>query len=302
MENPKKLVQSFISEIENERTAKTYRIALTQFLKLMRPLKVDPIEGEYKKIRRVIKDWSYEVGAKYTDATVKVKLAAISSFYQWLIDEKYRTDNPAVRIKLVKSKKVQTVKEIPTTEQANAVIAALREDYEETGLLKSLRNLIMARVLRESGLRVSELLALKASDFREDLGVIVENGKGSKKRKTAILRPTYELIQEYLKLTGITKRGYVFPSPNFRRDILDRRSAVFALEYGAIRAGFTMDAVEVCSSPHGWRHLWTTEQTNAGTPLPRILAMGGWTTARMLMHYVDFDGMDAEAVNMEATL
>jgi site-specific recombinase XerD len=61
------------------------------------------------------------------------------------------------------------------------------------------RDYYLLRVLLESGLRVFELAALCISDYRGG-SLIVQNGKGGKKRNVLLTKDTQKMIVEFLKI------------------------------------------------------------------------------------------------------
>lgn len=62
-----------------------------------------------------------------------------------------------------------------------------------------IRDYYIIKTLLETGLRVAELVALKLSDLRGN-ALIVQNGKGNKKRNILLSIPTKRLLKEFIEL------------------------------------------------------------------------------------------------------
>lgn len=296
--------EGFLREMRNRNTKETYGIALTQFRSFIRRQfkELDLIRGEYSEIREAIKTWVWEGTAKWTEITMSCKTQVIQSFYSWLIVEDVRKDNPAQRIRITKLD-CQRDLEFPCSELADRFVDALRTEAKERGLTGK-RDVLLVRILRESGIRASELGDLRVSDIDVETGqLLVRNGKRNKTRRTAILPATAQLAQEYCAEAGVSGEDWLFLSAKRltygkgKSEHLNRKSIFWILHKRATVLGFSDEEVKLLSSPHNFRHLWATEHAEAGTPPLVIQSMGGWTDSAMVMYYVDKVNITAVAVD-----
>lgn len=289
-------IRQFLDELSNNNTRATYRTALIQF-KQYAYSRQHPnlIDGEYKAIRKLVKDWLFESSNRWSDKTVAAKLAAVSRFYKWLLDEGDRDNNPATSIMVHRSENLQDRK-YPDSRLADRLITVLTK-HAETSMDR--RALIAVRMLREGGFRASELVRLKFNDVDPSGVVVIRRGKRSKSRRTAVLPETAELISNYQAELDLMPSNCVFGTKYFRREHILPGSVYELLERYCRKHGMDEEQVKICRSPHAWRHLWTTEHVQAGTSLPQLMAMGGWTSARMISLYTDNGQMEVAAVRRE---
>jgi len=154
---------------------------------------------------------------------------------------------------------------------------SLSEDEVETLLrapdaeqLLGLRDRAMLETLYATGLRVSELVALKVSEVSLDMGVVRVTGKGDKTRLVPLGEEALDWITRYLRearpmiLDGqladamfVTQRG----------DGMTRQAFWYLIKRYAVLAGITKSL-----SPHVLRHAFATHLLNHGADL-RVVQM-----------------------------
>ena len=144
----------YLSDIENKNTRSAYDYALRAYKKGLKKVDadLDPITGSFKALREGIKLWIWEASTKVTGSTMQCHLKGVRLFYRWLIDEGYLEKNPAENIK-VKRKATGNV-EFPDTELADRFLKFMERETQSEKV-SDIRDYILVRVLRESGLRVS---------------------------------------------------------------------------------------------------------------------------------------------------
>ena len=119
-------------------------------------------------------------------------ISGLKSFFNYLVFEDYRTDNP---LELIETPK--TGRKLPDTlsvEEIDNLIAAIDLSSNEGE-----RNRAMLETLYGCGLRVSELVSLKISDLFFEEGFIKITGKGNKERFVPIGNLTQKYIEIYQK-------------------------------------------------------------------------------------------------------
>lgn len=135
----------------------------------------------------------------------------------------------------------------------------------------ALRDLCMVELLYSSGLRVSELVALKVMDFNMESGYIRVRGKGSKERVVPIHSRAIASIKRYLsELRPRLLKGrvseYMFVTA--RGSLMTRQRFWQALKGYGQSAGVEL-------SPHTLRHSFATHMLEGGADLRSLQKMLG---------------------------
>jgi integrase/recombinase XerD len=190
-------------------------------------------------------------------------LSSLKRFYRFLLRENRIQADPSLQVD--SPKLPRSLPKILTEEDVDALLAA---PNVETPL--GLRDRSMLETLYASGLRVSELVAMKLAQLSQDMGVVRVVGKGSKERLVPVGEEALTWIRRYMDdaraeiLAGrrtdalfITSRGASMTRQAFW--YLIRRYAALA----GIRSGI---------SPHTLRHAFATHLLNHGADL-RVVQM-----------------------------
>jgi integrase/recombinase XerD len=138
---------------------------------------------------------------------------------------------------------------------------------------RGIRDKALLEVLYATGLRVSELLALRPGDLNLDGGYLTCIGKGDKERMVPIGQEACAWVRRYLAearpaLAGKRKSPWLFV--NARGGPLSRVGFWKVLKAYGIRAGVSRDL-----SPHVLRHSFATHLLERGADLRAIQMMLG---------------------------
>ena len=128
-----------------------------------------------------------------------------------------------------------------------------------------LRDKAMLETIYASGLRVSELVALKLGQVSQDMGVVRVMGKGSKERLVPLGEEALAWIRRYLKearpeLLGRRSSDDLFVTA--RGSAMTRQMFWHLLRRHALKAGLKKPI-----SPHTLRHAFATHLLNHGADL-----------------------------------
>ncbi len=207
-------------------------------------------------------------------------LAGLHGFFRFMRLEGYIVSDPS---ELVEMPTLQNVlPDILSVEEIDAMTAAIPADKDE-----SLRNHAIIEVLYGSGLRVSELTALKIShiDFKQKY-MIVE-GKGSKQRLVPLSDISVELIEAYLPQRELLK---IKPSD---ADILflNRRGGRLSrvMVFYVVRQLAELAGIKKTVSPHTLRHSFATHLLEGGANLRAIQEMLGHESIATTELYLHLD-------------
>lgn len=248
--------------------------------KLINHLEANKISVLPTKIsRETLQHFIYEI-AKLVNARSQARIiSGLKSFFNFLIFEGYREDNP---MELIESPK--TGRKLPHTlslQEIDALIASVDLTTNEGE-----RNRSIIETLYGCGLRVSELVDLKISDLYFKEGFIKVTGKGNKERFVPIGEVTQQFINDYISnsraLVPVKKKATDILFLNRRGNILTRAMIFTIVKNLAVASNLGKTI-----SPHTFRHSFATHLLENGADLRAIQQMLGHesiTTTEIYMH------------------
>lgn len=203
-----------------------------------------------------------------TAATIARKLAAIKAFYRFMITENYLQSDPAEAVeagtKGVHLPKVLTEPEIQALLEAPDISTA-----------EGLRNRTMLEMLYATGMRVSELVTVKAASVNLDMRYVIAFGKGSKERIVPLGSVAITYLRKYLAegRNHFLKENEKDPETLFLglggQGLTRQRVWEIIKQYGR-QAGITK-----MISPHVLRHSFATHLLDNGADLRSVQEMLG---------------------------
>jgi len=274
------LIEQFLEHLRYERnvsahTLRNYASDLEQFVDHLAP--ADPKSGarKFPELKNVdhltIREWLAKLhSAQKKKASIARKLAALRTFFQFLVREGLLESNPA---KLVSTPRQE--KKLPKHLSIEEAIKFIETPDIDTDLGK--RDRAMLELMYATGVRVAELTTLNLADidFRNQL--IRVTGKRRKQRIVPFGDPAANSIREYLKV----RDKFLFTAPISARD----DEAVF-LNYQGTRittrsVGRMVEKyIKICAgvhriSPHALRHSFATHLLDSGADLRDIQELLG---------------------------
>jgi len=112
---------------------------------------------------------------KYSPETVRATAVCVKRLFSWAKDEGIIAENPISDLKLPRTPRVD--RPALTREEVNLI---LDKGFRNSRAGHRWRTMLLLAI--DTGLRVSELCALKLKDIKEDGEIIVRQGKGAKDR------------------------------------------------------------------------------------------------------------------------
>ncbi|NAS30218.1 tyrosine recombinase [Flavobacteriaceae bacterium R38] len=234
-----------------------------------------PITIEKESIQQFI----YKIAKEVNPRSQARIISGLKSFFNYLVFEDYRDDNP---LELIESPKIG--RKLPDTldeKEINSIIESIDLSKPEGE-----RNRSIIETLYGCGLRVSELIELKLSDLFFEEGFIKVTGKGNKQRFV----PISELTQKYIEIYKSEIRIHI-PIQNGHEDILylNRRGKKLtrAMIFTIIKRLVEKAGIRKNVSPHTLRHSFATHLLEHGADLRAIQLMLGHesiTTTEVYMH------------------
>lgn len=123
--------------------------------------------------------------------TIAKDIAALNSFFKFLVLEGVRKDNPIENIE--RPRREKTLPCVLSLEEINNLLNSIPQDSPN-----NIRDRAMFELIYSAGLRVSEAVSLKLDDiyFKEEL--IKVTGKGNKQRIVPFGREAKKKLEEYI--------------------------------------------------------------------------------------------------------
>lgn len=200
-------------------------------------------------------------------ATIRLRFAALRSFYKFLVLRKGLSRSPVAEVLLPKPERSLPV--VLTVSQIDELLGMpLRGTVDKkTPLWLPMRDAAILELFYSCGLRISELLALEVRhvDF---IGESVKvKGKGSKERIVPVGGPALTAIQRYRQEAAVTS-GPLFLST--RRTRITQQAVDQLLKKYLKRS-----SIPFAISPHKLRHSFATHLLDAGADLRSVQALLG---------------------------
>jgi site-specific recombinase XerD len=258
----------FFSYLEGERnvsplTLRNYKQALDEF-RAFAP-DVSWATADLSLYRRYLFHLTKQSLAK---STIRLKFAALRSFYRFLLERKLIDKNPLAEIQLPK-----LAKRLPsflTQTQMRSVLnvsAAVNRGTKQSVPWAAARDLAILELLYSSGLRLAELVALNVRDVDTVSETVRVWGKGAKERICPIGPEAALAIQRYRQSANVHD-GPLFLNKSRKR--ISRRGVWLLLKKLGLEAGLPSDF-----SPHKLRHTFATHLLDAGADLRTVQTLLG---------------------------
>jgi integrase/recombinase XerD len=191
------------------------------------------------------------------------RLSSLKRFYQYCLRERHIDADPT--LKLDPPKRAPRFPKTLSEADVDALLAA-----PEVGTAIGLRDRAMLETLYATGLRVSELVALKTLQVNLDAGVVRVMGKGSKERLVPLGEEAVEWIARYLKEARPELKGKREPDALF---ITARGAGMTRQAFWHLIRRYGVRAIPgKALSPHVLRHAFATHLINHGADL-RVVQM-----------------------------
>ncbi len=229
--------------------------------------------------RETVQQFIYEIAKVVNPRSQARIISGLKSFFNFLIFEDYRSDNP---MDLIESPKVG--RKLPDTlseDEINNLIAAIDLSKDEGE-----RNRAILETLYGCGLRVSELVSLQISDLYFEEDFIKVTGKGDKQRFV----PISNINKKYIDIYKNEKRVHLKIQKG-HEDILflNRRGKQLtrAMVFTIIKQLAEKIELNKTISPHTFRHSFASHLLGNGADLRAIQQMLGHesiTTTEIYLH------------------
>lgn len=262
----------------DEKTLKAYRIDLNQFIQQTPDIDISDITVNQ------LEKYIAGLHLVYKPKSVKRKIASLKAFFHYLDYKEIIDRNPFNKIHV----KFREPTILPKTIPLYTVELFLRTIYKQRTEAKTayqrrnaLRDVAVIELLFATGMRISELCALKIQDISFYDGTVLIYGKGSKERRIQIGNDdVLNILSEYSQNfhNEIQTCGHFFAtqSGNVLSDQSVRRM---------IRKYAALASIDLHITPHMFRHTFATSLLEADVDIRYIQEMLGHSSINVTEIY-----------------
>ncbi len=209
----------------------------------------------------------FECMKKDARATVRLRFAALRTFYKFLVERHGLKNNPLKEVLLPKIRRKLPVV-LSTKQVAELLEAPFKIEREKQApAWNAARDAAILELFYSSGLRLSELVALDVPHvdvFTETVRVF---GKGRKERVVPVGAPALAAIQKY------RHEARVDSGPLFINKMRRRLGAHTV--WHSLKKYLRLTAIPIPLTPHKLRHSFATHLLDAGADLRSVQSLLG---------------------------
>jgi len=213
-------------------------------------------------------------------STVARKLAAIRSFLQFCIKQKWIAENPAKVVATPKQEKL-----VPSFLSEEEMANFLELPHSQRPL--DLRDKAILEVLYATGIRVSELVGINLEDINFQERLVRVRGKGKKERLVPFGRIAEESLKSYLATRPLFLKGKIGERAlflNYQGERITTRSVERIVDKYIRRT-----ALKRKISPHSFRHSFASHLLSRGADLRVIQELLGHESLATTQKYTHLD-------------
>ncbi len=270
-------IQSFLDFLAAEKgyaenTIAAYQNDLGQFFLHIQKKTDEKVENWAQVKKNVIIDYIDRIkNGKYTSSTVARKVAAIKSFFHYLVAEGDLKEDPTLTLDSPKVKK-----RLPKAISIGEVDQLLQAPAGQSGP-KAERDLALLEMLYASGMRVTELVSLNVADVDIDgnTGRVRVKGKksNSKAREIPIAGSALNILKTYIR----HGREQLVHDPNESAVFLNNRGQRLTRQGLWLIIKHYVEAVGIPAevTPHTLRHSFAAHKLSQGKSLQDIQKLLG---------------------------
>lgn len=241
-------------------TLRCYRSDLNQLMRFMSD------HYDCSDIRDVESEWlrSYVVEMMRkgkAPRTIHRKISAYRTYVRFARRRGFMTEDPSETVALPKLSK-----RLPNVVPEHAMKELLDEGVFPADW-KGRRDRSVIALMYETGIRLSELIALEVNDIVRDQSELKVRGKGNKERIVPLMKETVESIEEHMRLRPFKSKSLFISDAG--------RSLYPSFVYRRVRHYLSLvSSLQKCS-PHVLRHSFATHLLSRGAELAAVKDMLG---------------------------
>lgn len=268
------MIDSFLKFLQYEKrfsqhTLTAYQRDLNQLKSYL--LETYELEDFLQVNHAILRSWVVSLTESgVSPTTVNRKIATLKSFFKFLLSREYIDQNPAGRLKSLK-----TEKKLPSFVRESEMINLLDEiNFEFSDDFGGVRDKVLIELLYCTGIRLSELINLQEKQVNFFQGTIKVLGKRNKERVIPISDSFVKVIKEYLQI-----RNNEFHNASEFLLVTNTGEKLYPMMvYRTVKAYLSQVTTLSKKSPHVLRHTFATHLLDKGADLNAVKDLLGHTS------------------------
>ena len=285
--------RDFFDNFTSEHTRKSYINDIKQFIDYLTKYFSQIVEFSQIERSHLIDYRNYlgETGGRGGEPaapkTIARKLAALSSFFDFLVEKGERSFNPVISVKRPRREVVRPTYAL-NVEQVRGLLASIDCSRPAGVLHKALLTMFFT-----TGMRKSEILGLRFKDYREinQHRVVEFKGKGGKIFQKLLHPMCIQALEDYIALMSAAgkkhgREDWLFQPTKNSSDSkntakpLNPKTVNEILDYYAKKIGLDFKA-----TPHGARATFISELLNVGVDIYTVAQEVGHSSVKTTQEY-----------------
>ncbi len=263
------MIKSFLKYLEYERrysshTITSYENDLLQFQSFLK--KNFQTENLKEANHGILRAWLVDLSEeKIQPTSINRKIAALRSFYKYLLKHDHITQDPTWKLKTLK-----TPRKIPHFVDESEMNTLLDNRVSEDSH-SSQREVLIIEILYGTGMRLSELINIKHGDINTHQQTIKVLGKRNKERIIPFSQNLHQVIEKYIRMK---KREIAAPSHDYLL-VTDTGKQLYPMFVQRLTKNYFKNTNVDKKSPHILRHTYATHLLNNGAELNAVKELLG---------------------------
>jgi site-specific recombinase XerD len=275
--------KDFLEELKKKKKASSTLLAygkdVEQFIEWLEQHQIaDATQISKEQVEEYSKDLQHK---RYTDKSVVRKINSLKAFFSFLVESGALVVNPVDRIERPKFE--NAAPRILTKLEYRALRDVCRSDRRISAIVE---------LLLQTGIRISELAALKLDDFNADKKTLSVKSPDSESlsRTIPLNNAAVRSLQDYLAIRPKAREKTIFVTKTLKPFLV--RNIRSAIDRYFRLAGIKNAKV------NDLRHTFIVEQLMAGTPLVYVSQLVGHKRITTTEKYLQFLGNNVDTASM----
>jgi integrase/recombinase XerD len=265
----------------SENTISAYQNDLNQFLEFVSQTVSDWKDVNKAKLLAYVKELRQR---NYASSTVARKVAAVKSFFHFMLDQQILQDDPTATVDSPKVKK--RMPKILSPED----IEVLLDQPSQSRDTKALRDKAFLELLYASGMRVSELVSLDVADLELENRAAYCSTRSNKQRRLPISGRAIPHLEAYLE----RGRPSLLKDPEEHALFLNHRGQRLTRQglWLIIKGYVEAAGLDTAVTPHTLRHSFATHLIDHGAELKDVQRLLGHANISTTQIYAEVHQAD----------